>query len=64
MAKPILYYRNNIDTILTLRMYGKTGVENSIFSSSTTVYGEENHIPYNEDMKKIAAQIYVARLNQ
>lgn len=53
VAKPILYYRNNIDTTLTLlECMEEAGVENIIFSSSATVYGEENPVPYNEEMKK------------
>lgn len=51
--KPILYYRNNIDTTLSLlETMEKYGVKNIIFSSSATVYGEENHVPYTEQMKK------------
>ena len=30
----------------------KYNVKNIIFSSSATVYGEENPVPYNEEMKK------------
>ena len=38
VAKPILYYRNNIDTTLTLlECMEEAGVENIIFSSSATV---------------------------
>ena len=53
VQKPLLYYRNNIDTTLTLlECMEEVGVNNIIFSSSATVYGEENTVPYNEDMKK------------
>lgn len=53
VQKPLLYYRNNIDTTLTLlECMEEVGVNNIIFSSSATVYGEENPVPYNEDMKK------------
>lgn len=53
VEQPILYYRNNIDTTLTLlECMEEAGVNHIIFSSSATVYGEENPVPYNEDMKK------------
>ena len=53
VAKPVLYYRNNIDTTLTLlECMNKAGVKNVIFSSSATVYGEENPVPYTEEMKR------------
>lgn len=53
VAKPIMYYRNNIDTTLTLlECMSKFGVKNIIFSSSATVYGEENPVPYFETMKR------------
>jgi len=53
IEKPVMYYRNNIDTTLSLlECMNKYNVKNIIFSSSATVYGEENTVPYNEDMKK------------
>ena len=53
VQKPIEYYRNNIDTTLTLlECMKETGVHQFVFSSSATVYGEENDIPYIETMKK------------
>lgn len=50
---PLMYYRNNIDTTLTLLecMRG-FGVKNIVFSSSATVYGEENNMPCVETMKR------------
>ncbi len=51
--KPLLYYRNNIDTTLTLlEVMNKYSVNNFIFSSSATVYGEENKVPFAEDMPR------------
>lgn len=51
--KPILYYRNNIDTTLSLlECMKKYNVNNIIFSSSATVYGEENPVPYTEEMNR------------
>ena len=41
VQKPVLYYRNNIDTTLTLlECMAETGVHNIVFSSSATVYGD------------------------
>ena len=53
VQKPIAYYRNNIDTTLTLlECMKETSVHNIVFSSSATVYGEENDIPYIETMDR------------
>lgn len=53
VREPLMYYRNNIDTTLSLlECMKKFGVNNIIFSSSATVYGEENPVPYFETMKR------------
>ncbi|MBQ7266085.1 MAG: UDP-glucose 4-epimerase GalE [Firmicutes bacterium] len=53
VKKPLIYYRNNIDTTITLlECMAEYGCKNIVFSSSATVYGEENDIPYVETMKK------------
>ncbi|EWM54541.1 UDP-glucose 4-epimerase GalE [Ruminococcus flavefaciens] len=53
VQKPVMYYRNNIDTTLSLlETMEKFNVKNIIFSSSATVYGEENPVPYTETMKR------------
>lgn len=53
VRNPLEYYDNNINTTLTLlACMKKAGVHNIVFSSSATVYGEENPIPYVETMKK------------
>jgi len=53
VAKPILYYRNNIDTTLTLlECMAEAGVHNIVFSSSATVYGENDNLPLRESMEK------------
>lgn len=53
VKKPLMYYRNNIDTTLSLlETMEKYNVKNIIFSSSATVYGEENPVPYFETMKR------------
>lgn len=49
--KPIEYYRNNIDSTLTLlESMKKHGVNNFIFSSSATVYGTPETVPLVETM--------------
>jgi UDP-glucose 4-epimerase len=53
VEKPLDYYRNNIDTTLTLLECMKdAGVRQFVFSSSATVYGEENPVPYTEEMER------------
>lgn len=53
VSTPLKYYRNNIDTILTvLECMEQFGVNKIVFSSSATVYGEENKSPNDESMKK------------
>lgn len=53
VQKPLMYYRNNIDTTLTLlECMAEADVNQFVFSSSATVYGEENDIPYVETMKR------------
>ena len=50
-AIPIRYYRNNIDTTLTLlEVMKKHGVNNFVFSSSATVYGVPETVPLVEGM--------------
>lgn len=52
VAKPIMYYRNNIDTTLTLlETMAKYNVNNFVFSSSATVYGVPERVPLVEGMK-------------
>ncbi len=52
-TKPIKYYRNNIDTTLTLlEVMEEFKVNQFIFSSSATVYGEDNKVPYKEEMPR------------
>lgn len=53
VSKPLLYYRNNLDSTLTLlACMAEVGVKRIVFSSSATVYGSENPIPYTETMPR------------
>jgi UDP-glucose 4-epimerase len=49
VEKPLLYYRNNIDSLLTLlELMPQYGVKGIVFSSSCTVYGQPEKLPVNE----------------
>ena len=51
VQKPLMYYRNNLDTSLSLlETMAEFGCKTLIFSSSATVYGTENPVPYVETM--------------
>ena len=48
---PVKYYRNNIDTTLTLlEVVNEYDCKNIVFSSSATIYGEDAPVPYTEEM--------------
>lgn len=51
VEKPMLYYDNNVGgTISLLEVLVDAGVENFVFSSSATVYGEPQALPVTEEM--------------
>lgn len=51
VQKPLEYYDNNLNATLSLcEVMGRFGVKRMIFSSSATVYGENNPSPYLETM--------------
>ena len=55
MTKPILYYRNNLNTLLNLLdLMGENDVKGIVFSSSCTVYGEPdvNRVTEKSPIKK------------
>ena len=52
VAKPLMYYRNNISGAVTLlEVMQKYNVKKFVFSSSATVYGDPEVIPITEDCK-------------
>jgi UDP-glucose 4-epimerase len=51
--KPTLYYRNNIDSLLTiLELMNEYNVKDFVFSSSCTVYGQPKSLPVNESSEQ------------
>lgn len=54
VQKPLAYYRNNLDSTMTLlEMMEGADCKKLIFSSSATVYGPDNPHPYKEEMPAI-----------
>lgn len=50
VQKPLLYYRNNLVSLINLlELMPKHGVEGIIFSSSCTVYGQPDILPVTEE---------------
>ncbi|KAA6351486.1 UDP-glucose 4-epimerase [termite gut metagenome] len=49
VQKPLLYYRNNLVSLINLlELMPKYGVEGIVFSSSCTVYGQPDELPVTE----------------
>ena len=54
VKKPLEYYRNNLNSTLTLlEVMEEYNCKKFVFSSSATVYGPENPYPYKEGMPAI-----------
>jgi UDP-glucose 4-epimerase len=54
VQKPVSYYRNNLDTTLTLlEVMRAHACKRLIFSSSATVYGTSEQVPFTEDAKEL-----------
>lgn len=50
VENPLVYYRNNLDSLLTLlELSIRFGVPRFVFSSSATVYGQPTELPVNEE---------------
>lgn len=59
VEKPIMYYRNNIDSTLSLvEVMEENKVYNFVFSSSATVYGKPHALPIKEDFPLSATNPY------
>lgn len=59
VAKPLEYYRNNIDGMLAiLNVMRKHNCKNIVFSSSATVYGNPASVPINESFPLSATNPY------
>ena len=55
--KPLLYYRNNLQSLITiLELMRDKGVRNIVFSSSCTVYGQPEVLPVTEQTPRQSAQ--------
>ncbi|GAA4727011.1 UDP-glucose 4-epimerase GalE [Isoptericola chiayiensis] len=56
VAKPLAYYRNNLDSTLSLlEAMRRHDVQRLVFSSSATVYGEHAPVPYSEDYEHLSS---------
>ena len=52
VEQPLRYYRNNLDSTMTLmEVMGDRGVKNILFSSSATVYSQDNTMPLTEESR-------------
>lgn len=59
VEKPLWYYENNITgTLNLLKAMDKFNCKQIVFSSSATVYGMDNPIPYTENMPTSATSPY------
>lgn len=51
VEKPLIYYHNNVfGSVCLLEAMSRAGINNFVYSSSATVYGESNPSPYKETM--------------
>ena len=52
IEKPLLYFENNVSgTLNLLKAMEAHGIFNFVFSSSATVYGDKNIVPFKENME-------------
>ncbi|MBO4360699.1 MAG: UDP-glucose 4-epimerase GalE [Eubacteriaceae bacterium] len=59
VSEPLMYYRNNLDSALSvLETMKERGCTRFIFSSSATVYGMHNQVPFREDMPRSSTNPY------
>jgi UDP-glucose 4-epimerase len=58
-AQPLKYYSNNLGGLLSMcELMAQYGVKTFVFSSSATVYGEPQFLPYTEDHPLAAMNVY------
>ncbi len=56
VQKPLLYYRNNLDSLLLLlELMTRYSVRDLVFSSSCTVYGQPETLPVTEETPRLPA---------
>ena len=61
VLKPLMYYRNNLDSTLTLlEVMSEFGCKKLVFSSSATVYGKPKSLPIKEDFNLSTTNPYGA----
>lgn len=59
VEKPLLYYENNVNgTLNLLKVMEKFNCKRIVFSSSATVYGVDNPVPFSEEMPTSASNPY------
>lgn len=59
VANPVLYYANNVQgSISLLQAMQKVGIKTLVFSSSATVYGAPQYLPYDEKHPTIPMNPY------
>ena len=57
VEKPLLYYRNNLVSLMNLlECQIKFGIQHIVFSSSCTVYGQPDHLPVTESTPRKDAE--------
>lgn len=50
VEKPLMYYRNNLDSLMNLlELMPQYGIQSFVFSSSCTVYGQPEKLPVTEN---------------
>lgn len=59
VSKPLEYYTNNlVSTLVLLRVMREHGCKKIVFSSSATVYGTSDKVPYDETLPTSATNPY------
>lgn len=65
VQKPLLYYRNNINSLINLlELANEFGVNNFVFSSSCSVYGNTQQLPVTEETPFAKAESPYAHTKQ